>query len=242
MPKTVLFDLDDTIYDHLHASRCGAAALHREHPHFSSKTLEELCREQHRLLNEVHGKVLQGLLTKDQARAERWRRLTEWCGGTVTDDEANALAGRYRAVYQENRRAIPGVIALLECLKGRVTVGIVTNNLTAEQKGKLRHLKVEGLMDFMVTSEEIGEPKPGRAIFEAALNRAECRPEEAVMIGDSWEVDVLGAIGAGIRPLWFNPEGFPCPDPSHAGELRAYEPLETAWQMIFREDRKGTAQ
>jgi putative hydrolase of the HAD superfamily len=233
MTRAVLFDLDDTIYDHLHASRCGATALHREYAHFSSKTLEELCQEQYRLLNEVHGKVLQGLLTKEQARAERWRRLTEWCGGTVTDDEANVLAERYRAVYQENRRAIPGVIALLERLKDRVTVGIVTNNLTEEQKDKLRHLKMEGLIDFMVTSEEIGEPKPGRAIFEAALSRAGCEPQEAMMIGDSWEVDVLGAIGAGIRPLWFNPGGRPCPDPARAEDLRAYEPLETAWKTIF---------
>jgi hypothetical protein len=43
----------------------------------------------------------------------------------------------------------------------------------------------------------------------------------------------LGARAAGIRSLWFNPEGFSCPDPVPADELRAYEPMETVWNLIF---------
>jgi putative hydrolase of the HAD superfamily len=56
-------------------------------------------------------------------------------------------------------------------------------------------------VDAVVTSAEIGVAKPGRAIFEHALELAGARPDEAVHVGDSLENDVAGARAAGIRPV-----------------------------------------
>ncbi|HEX2021984.1 MAG TPA: HAD family hydrolase [Candidatus Thermoplasmatota archaeon] len=52
--------------------------------------------------------------------------------------------------------------------------------------------------DFVVTAAEAGEPKPGAAIFRLAMERAQAPPVQAIMVGDSYERDVLGARAAGI--------------------------------------------
>ncbi len=62
-------------------------------------------------------------------------------------------------------------------------------------------------VDAVVTSAEVGSAKPGRAIFEHALELAGVEPGEAVHVGDSLENDVAGARAAGIRPLLLARDG-----------------------------------
>jgi HAD superfamily hydrolase (TIGR01549 family) len=65
-------------------------------------------------------------------------------------------------------------------------------------------LELIGITDFFDTiswSEEMGVEKPDARIFELALERIGARPEEVVYVGDSFEADVRGAIGAGIIPI-----------------------------------------
>jgi HAD superfamily hydrolase (TIGR01549 family) len=62
-------------------------------------------------------------------------------------------------------------------------------------------------LDGVVTSAEVGSRKPHPAIFEAALNRARCRPGEAVYVGDTPEEDLAGAQAAGIRALIIDRQG-----------------------------------
>jgi putative hydrolase of the HAD superfamily len=56
-------------------------------------------------------------------------------------------------------------------------------------------------VDAVVTSAEVGVAKPGRGIFERALELARARPGEAIHVGDSLENDVAGARAAGIRAV-----------------------------------------
>lgn len=233
--KLVLFDLDDTLFDHEYCARTGLETLHREQTLFSRHPLEQIREEYQRQLDVLHDQVLLGRMTLEEARNERFRRLHVWCGGEAEEGVGIALANRFRTVYLEARRPVPGALALLQALKPLTTLGIVTNNITEEQKDKLLHCALHDWVDFMVTSEEVGEPKPGPLIFRAALDRAGASPKESVMVGDSWKADVLGAAGAGIRAIWFNRNGLPCPDPSLASELTSFEPTETAIRMILGE-------
>ncbi len=61
--------------------------------------------------------------------------------------------------------------------------------------------------DLFVTSERAGCFKPDERIFRYALERAGVEAHEAIHIGDSLEADVAGALGAGMRAVWFNPDG-----------------------------------
>jgi putative hydrolase of the HAD superfamily len=157
------------------------------------KTLEELEQDHLRLLNELHPKVLQGILSLEEARLERLRQLFSQCGEDVSATAAEAASACYWQAYQMARRPLPGAIPLLKHLRSRVRIAVVTNNVVAEQRDKLVCCGLDSLVDALVVSEEVGVAKPEAAIFKAALNRVKCCAEEAVMVGDSWEVDILGA-------------------------------------------------
>jgi putative hydrolase of the HAD superfamily len=138
----------------------------------------------------------------------------------------------FREKYQASRQIVPGTIALLEALRPHVKIGIVTNNILVEQQEKLRYLGLEAHIDALVVSEEVGIVKPEAGIFRVALERLQCSAEETVMIGDAWQNDIIGARAAGIRAIWLNRYGVPCPDPSLASEISAFEPLEAVFALL----------
>ena len=230
--KAVLFDLDDTLFDHRHSSRSGLRAIQERYSCFQQATIDELEQVHIALLEEVHLQVLRGEIGLQQARAIRMERLLLQFGDQASRARAEEAAIQYREAYQANRQIVPGTIALLEALRPSLKIGIVSNNLLAEQQEKLRHLGLERHIDALVVSEEVGIAKPEARIFQVALERLQCRAEEAVMIGDAWQNDIIGARGVGIRAIWLNRYGVPCPDPSLAQEISAFEPLEVLIALL----------
>ena len=75
--------------------------------------------------------------------------------------------------------------------------------------------------------------KPDPAIFDLALHLLHCTADESVMVGDSWEMDVMGARAAGLRAVWFNRTGRACPDPVLARELKSLEPVEEVARLLL---------
>ena len=63
--------------------------------------------------------------------------------------------------------------------------------------------------EFILVSAVVGWEKPGPEIFRLALEQAGAAPHEALFVGDSFEHDVLGALGVGIPAIWLskNPDG-----------------------------------
>ena len=212
--KAVLFDLDDTLFDHAHCARAALGTVHSSHSCFSSVAFDTLQRSHSTILDELHGDVAVGRVPLDAARIERFRRLYRFAGHEADDGLAAATATAYRQAYLDARRPIDGAIDLLEALRPLVRIGVVTNNLLAEQREKLRHCGLDRFVDELVASEEAGVSKPDPRIFELALERLGCTATEAVMVGDSWANDIEGARAAGIRAIWFNRVSVPPPDPS----------------------------
>ena len=206
MPPTslVLFDLDDTLFDHRHASLCGLRALQADCSGLPTVALSELERRAIEIFNENHMRVLGGRLTQEEGRLARFRLLLASYEVEVDEDELTRLGRGYRNVYRSSRHAVEGAIELLTGLREHAAIGIVTNNFVEEQRAKLDDCGLDSLVDFMLTSEETGLAKPDPGIFQAALELNGSRAEESVMVGDSWEIDVAGALAAGIRPVWFN--------------------------------------
>jgi HAD superfamily hydrolase (TIGR01509 family) len=239
--RAVLFDLDDTLFDHSYSVRASLSALREAHPALASRPLDDLERDYHALLDEIHIRFLRGHITAEEARTQRFRDLFAICGHTVTADDAALHSERYRAVYQDVRRAVPGALALLDRLRGTAIVGVVTNNITAEQEEKLRVTGMERRIDFMVTAEDAGSIKPDPGIFHEAVRRAGCRPSEAVMLGDAWVADVEGALSAGLHAVWFNRKRLPVPKAGLVPEIRALEPAESVAQVLLSAGATSTA-
>jgi len=231
MLRAVLFDLDDTLFDHESCARDALLAVHQSSERLRSVTFAEFERLHTVLLEELHQRVMSGALDIDAARIERFARLFEAAGATDCSPEEGARV--YRECYIRTRRAIDGAAALLSALKPRVKIGVVSNNLLAEQQEKMRQCGLDEFVDALIVSEKVGVVKPDPLIFRVALDQLAVSKEDAVMVGDSWAADVEGARAAGIPAVWFNRNGRPSPDPN-AGvpELRAFEPLSAAIDAI----------
>jgi len=232
--RAVLFDLDDTLFDHRLCARTALSELHAAHAQFESYPLDDFERLHSIYLEELHPLVIRGEIPLEEARRERLRRLFRAVGVAPAEDLIAQAAAAYRESYIRFRKPIPGAAALLAAVKARARVAIVSNNLLEEQQDKLRQCSLSNYVDVLVVSEEAGMSKPDPRIFEIALERLGCGPDEVVMVGDSWPADIVGAIATGIRPIWFNPLRLPRPEPDvQVDEIHALAPIDEVMRVIF---------
>ena len=235
--RGVLFDLDDTLFDHEHATVQALTCLRVEHSAFGVWTAVEFLERHSVVLEAMHLEVLAGRVSIESAREERFRRLLVDAGHTEASTHARGIAGRYRAAYEAAWRPIQGAKDLLAAGRNAgVPIAIVTNNLVAEQQLKLRRCGLDTLVDALVTSEETGAAKPDARMFRVALDRLGIEASEAVMIGDAWGTDIEGALAAGIRPIWFNWRRSPSPNQAIA-EVPSLEPTASVWALITSDPR-----
>ena len=233
--QAVLFDLDDTLFDHRHARLAALRTIRSIEPALARYSLAHLARECDRVRSEVHfALVVTGKISPEESR---WRRMTRFLAEHRIDlprTRIRELVDLRTESYRRNRRAVPGAEALLRQLHASdAKIAVVTNNLVTEQVEKLAVTGLDHLVDHLVCSEEVGVTKPAPQIFRVALQRAGARPGTAVMVGDSWEYDIVGARRLGIRAIWFHRDDRPRPSQPRADELRSFRPLARASSLIL---------
>ncbi|WP_169515044.1 HAD family hydrolase [Hymenobacter norwichensis] len=230
-PTTILFDLDDTLFDHANTARAALASSTADLPEFQGVDLEVLYQQYSEILEEMHPRVLAGEYSHLEARQIRFQRLLGPYGYATTPMAISQFVEQHYGSYQRLRRPVAGALVLLEALKPHYRIGIVTNNRTAEQQEKLAQLGMTHLVDALITSEDVGIPKPDPRIYHVALERLQSRAAETVMVGDNWTADVIGALEVGIRPLWLNRFGATRPL-INVEEITSLEPLADTLRKI----------
>jgi len=229
--RGVLFDLDDTLFDHHQGARAALQRVHAAYAPLLATPFAAFEQAHAEHLETLHLEVLSGAIDIDTARVERFRRLLIQAG--APGDEAAAAAVLYRESYIAARQAVAGAHDLLAAVRTRARVAVVSNNLLAEQQQKMAQCGLTPLVDALIVSEDVGFTKPDRRIFAVALDRLDLQPDEAVMIGDSWPADIVGARQAGIAAVWFNPRRLPMPDPTlNVPELYSLHPAAQAIDVI----------
>jgi putative hydrolase of the HAD superfamily len=201
-PQAILFDLDDTLFDHRRSSDIALRVVHDRYA--GEVDFASFSRKHAEVLELYHHRFLKGELNLDQARAGRMQALFAHFGMAVNGEQAHEIGMAYRHSHLADRALVPGARALLEALQGRATLGIVSNNSTVEQFAKLRTLGIAHYFEAIVISEDVGVAKPDRRIFDIALERLGARAHETVMIGDSLHADIAGAAAAGLATVWLN--------------------------------------
>jgi FMN phosphatase YigB (HAD superfamily) len=89
-------------------------------------------------------------------------------------------------------------------LAGRVRLGIVSNfDHAPTVREVLRRDDLEEFFDVVIVSDEIGWRKPHRVMFDTALQQLNASPDEALFVGDNFELDVRGAAQAGLAAAWY---------------------------------------
>lgn len=204
--RAVLFDLDDTLYDHRHAIAAALREVCVAAPALLKHGVEALHARYAVLLESLHPRVVAGALSYEAARIERYRRLLDWVGDDVA--RAPQLAALQADAYRRHERLVPGADRVLQRLhRHGLALAIVSNSTRAEQQGKLDRLGIAPLFSALVLSGDDGIAKPDPRIFRRALDAIDVAAADAVMIGDRVPIDVHGARAAGLRALWFNARG-----------------------------------
>jgi len=206
--RHIFFDLDRTlwdfdaaaemafekIYDQYHLKELGIPSAHEFHMvyHPLNEKLWELYRA-----NQI---------TKDELNHTRFMKPLEHYG--IHDDElADRLSEDY--VYWSPRivRLVPGTMELLDYLKPKYHLHLITNGFQEVQHTKLNGSGLGPYFETLTVSEEVGVKKPNPEIFQYALAKAHAAPEESLMIGDEMDVDINGARAANMDQIFFNPSG-----------------------------------
>ena len=93
-------------------------------------------------------------------------------------------------------------LEVLEKLQGKYKLAILSNGGSTVQHNKIDHVDIEKYFDLVVVSGDVGIHKPDPRLFEYTLDKLGVRKEEALMIGDVYSTDILGALKAGIKTVW----------------------------------------
>ena len=135
-------------------------------------------------------------------RQESWRSALRAVGKDV--GAAEAMSTRYIKCQRAGHPVLPGAVELVRRLAETVPVAVVTNGPPDIQRLKIDQTGIGPYLSAVVISGEIGIGKPDPAVFWRALELVGAPPERAVMVGDSWERDVTGALAAGMRAVWIS--------------------------------------
>lgn len=108
--------------------------------------------------------------------------------------------------FGELEKLYPNVEKVLKRLSYKYKLGIIANQVAGTQK-RIDNWGIGKYFDVVITSAEIGYSKPDLKIFNIALERADCKPYEAVMIGDRIDNDIIPAKQLGMKTVWVR-QGF----------------------------------
>ncbi|MEJ5064332.1 pyrimidine 5'-nucleotidase [Erwinia sp. MYb375] len=194
----ILFDADDTLF-HFDAF-AGLQRLFQQYDvQFSRADYDDYQAINKPLWVDYQNGAISALQLQHQ-RFESW--------AAKLDVTAQDLNSGFLSAMAEICTPLVGAVDLLNALKGRVKMGIITNGFTALQQARLERTGFLGVFDLLVISEQVGYAKPHPAIFDYSLTRmGNPARERVLMVGDNPDSDILGGINAGLATCWLNAEG-----------------------------------
>tara|TARA_R110000751_G_scaffold91945_3_gene180156 strand:+ start:843 stop:1532 length:690 start_codon:yes stop_codon:yes gene_type:complete len=143
-------------------------------------------------------------ITKEELRYQRLKSVFDTMGYAATDDLIHLLSDEYINNLSSFNTLFPNAIEVLNYLKPKYKLHIITNGFQELQEKKLINSGIHSYFDQIIDSEMAGVKKPNPIIFNLALNRAGAIPEKSLMIGDSLEADIIGAKSVGFHTIHFN--------------------------------------
>jgi putative hydrolase of the HAD superfamily len=186
----VLFDLDGTLYDR------DAAIL---------RMAEEQFEEFQDELGVLKHEFVERLLKLDGHGHNRIPHLHHVLAQELGFDGgvADRLEEYFRCHYPSQCRLSQDTLETLSSLRASgQTLGLVTNGPTQWQTRKLECMGIASLFDAILISEAEGIQKPDPQIFRRAVERCSSIASETMFVGDHPEIDIQGAKGAGLVPVW----------------------------------------
>ena len=143
-------------------------------------------------------------ITKEFLRYNRLKSSFEKLNISLSDDVINKIADDYVISLPVNNFLIKDTILVLDYLRNKYRLHIITNGFTEVQNKKIVNSQIKKYFHSIIDSETVGVKKPNIKIFDYALKISGARSKNSLMIGDNLEADILGALNAGFQAIHFN--------------------------------------
>ena len=201
--RAIFFDGDDTLWNFRDAMRAALGetlvVLRRivDNRAADALTVERMVEIREAVAAEMSESTT---LVETIRRESLARTLAEV--GHPSEDDAQRLFEVYNAARFAATRPFAGVPDLLDDLRGRYQLGVVSNGNTYPGR-----VGLGGIFSFVILAQDCGIAKPDPRIFELALKKCGRSAAQVVHVGDSLQSDVMGANECGIRSVWLNADG-----------------------------------
>lgn len=221
MKRYLLFDLDRTLWDFDgNADRTYRAM-------FEKFGLRGLCNVDYEVFHELYREIndslweayRNGTLTKELLSVRRFSLTLAAFGCDSESPEIIRLSQKMGDYYVEDGTRQTGLMSgareVLEWCgerRDQFVMAVITNGFSEAQLPKMKTAGIDKYFDYFFLSEDIGYMKPDRRFFDAAIAKMGAKPEQCLVIGDDYKVDILGAMNAGIPQVYYNLNGNPLPE------------------------------
>ncbi|WP_256011276.1 YjjG family noncanonical pyrimidine nucleotidase [Desertivirga xinjiangensis] len=211
--RHIFFDLDHTIWDF---DRNAEETLHELYKTYQLEQIGVSCpynfietytQNNHELWASYHS----GCISKEELRQTRFRK-TFLDLGVVVDAVPLQFEDDYVRICPTKTNLFPDAHETLEYLSGKYSLHLISNGFKESTEMKIELTGLKKYFTTIVISDIVGINKPDKAIFEFALNGAAAVKQESIMIGDSLEADIRGALNFGMDAIYFNPCGKETPE------------------------------
>jgi len=197
--RHVFFDLDHTLWDfETNSDKTFAYIFERNRVALDLERFTETYRP----INRKYWKLFrEDKVSKSDLRYSRLREAFDALEFEAGDDLIHTLSEEYIAYLSLNNQLFAHALEVLEYLRAKYSLHIITNGFEEVQHRKLASSRLEPYFQHVVTSEHVGVKKPDPRIFQYAMEKAEASPTESIMIGDNYEADIQGALNVGMRAI-----------------------------------------
>lgn len=205
----IFFDLDHTLWDFEKNSALAFEKVLKKNA--VEVNLQEFLKEYVPLNFKYWELYRKDLVTQQQLRYGRLKDTFDILNYQISDEKINVLSDEYIHFLPEFNHLFEGTIEVLEYLKPKYNLHIITNGFDKVQAGKIKNSNLEPYFKTITNSEMAGVKKPNPKIFEYALSLSNLNKNQTIMIGDCIEADVQGAISFGMDAIHFNENNIEIP-------------------------------
>jgi putative hydrolase of the HAD superfamily len=204
--KHIFFDLDHTLWDfETNSSKTFSFILKKNELDINFNDFIEVYKP----INHKYWKLFrEDKVSKKDLRYFRLKEAFDAISYKASDEIIHTLSEEYITFLSQHNALFNNAIEVLEYLKEKYIMHIITNGFEEVQFKKLRNSNLLPFFDKIITSEKVGVKKPNPKIFQYAMDISGASSNESIMIGDNFEADILGAINVGMQAIFceFNGE------------------------------------
>ena len=198
----VFFDLDHTLWDFEKNSALAIETIFNKH---AINVNLQLFLFHYVPINIKYWELYRvDKITQLELRLGRLKDTFELLNFEIDDDKIIFLSEEYIEYLPKFNHLFDGAIEILDYLKPKYNLHIITNGFQEIQDNKLKNSNIDHYFTTITNSEMAGVKKPNPKIYDYAITEAKASKSNSIMIGDCIDADVKGALNFGMQAILFN--------------------------------------